>query len=46
MGSAEPFHVVDAATMKEIYSVPVLTKGSAGVSSAYAAEENGWQVYI
>lgn len=46
MGSREPFHVVDAATMKEIYSVPVLTKGSAGISTAYATAENGQQVYI
>lgn len=46
MGSNEPFHVLDAVTLKEIYSVPVLSKGSAGVSVAYATEENGWQVYI
>ncbi len=46
MGSNEPFHVVDAATMKEIYSVPILTKGSAGVSTAYATAANGHQVYI
>lgn len=46
MGSYEPFHVLDAVTMEEIYSVPVLSKGSAGISTAYAAEENNWQVYI
>jgi len=46
MGSAEPFHVIDAETMKEIYSVPLLTKGSASVSTAYATEQNGNQVYI
>lgn len=46
MGSNEPFHVIDAVTMKEIYSVPILSKGSAGISTAYATEENGWQVYI
>ena len=46
MGSQEPFHVIDADTMEEIYSVPVLTKGSAGISTAYATAENGWQVYI
>lgn len=46
MGSYEPFHVLDAVTMQEIYSVPVLSKGSAGISTAYAAEENNWQVYI
>ncbi len=46
MGSLEPFHVVDAKTMKEIYSVPILTKGSAAVSTAYATAENNYQVYI
>ena len=46
MGSNEPFHVLDAVTMEEIYSVPILSKGSAGVSAAYATEENGWHVYI
>ena len=46
MGSAEPFHVVDANTMKEIYSVPILTKGSAGISTAYAAASNRETVYI
>ena len=46
MGSNEPFHVVDANTMEEIYSVPILTKGSAGISTAYATAENNWQVYI
>lgn len=46
MGSAEPFHVLDAKNLKEIYSVPVLSKGSAGVSVAYAAAENRNQVYI
>lgn len=46
MGSNEPFHVIDAVTMKEIYSVPILSKGSASISTAYATEENGWQVYI
>ena len=39
MGSNEPFHVLDAFTMKEIYSVPILSKGSAGISTAYATEE-------
>lgn len=46
MGSAEPFHVLDAATLTEIYSVPILSKGSAGLSTAYATEENGGTVYI
>jgi hypothetical protein len=46
MGSNEPFHVLDAITLKEVYSVPILSKGSAGISTAYASEENNWQVYI
>ena len=46
MGSAEPFHVIDAETMKEIYSVPILTKGSAGISTAYATDENGQMIYL
>ncbi len=46
MGSNEPFHVIDAVTMEEIYSVPILTKGSAAVSTAYACEENNYKVYI
>jgi len=46
MGSYEPFHVIDAQTMKEIYSVPILSKGSACISTAYATGENNWQVLI
>lgn len=46
MGSAEPFHVIDAKTMKEIYSVPVQSKGSAAISTAYATAANNYQVYI
>jgi len=46
MGSNEPFHVLDAVTLKEIYSVPVLSKGSASISTAYANEKNNHQVYI
>ena len=46
MGSNEPFHVLDAVTLKELYSVPILSKGSAAVSTAYADKENNWQVYI
>ena len=46
MGSAEPFHVIDAATMQEIYSVPILTKGSAGISTAYASDANHQTVYL
>lgn len=46
MGSLEPFHVLDAKTMKEIYSVPVQSKGSAAVSTAYATAANNYQVYI
>lgn len=46
MGSAETFHVIDAKTMEEIYSVPLITKGSASISTAYATEQNGNLVYI
>ncbi len=46
MGSNEPFHVIDAVTMEEIYSVPILTKGSAAISTAYACKENDYKVYI
>lgn len=46
MGSNEPFHVLDAVTLKEIYSVPIMSKGSAGVSTAYAAADNQWKVYL
>lgn len=47
MGSSEPFHVVDANTMQTIYTIDGLTtKGSAALSTAYATEENGNQVYI
>lgn len=47
MGSGEPFHVIDANTMQEIYSIDgLITKGSAAVSTAYATKENGNQVYI
>lgn len=35
MGSAEPFHIIDAVNMQEIYSVPILTKGSAAITTAY-----------
>jgi hypothetical protein len=46
MSTAEPFHVIDAATMKDIYSVPVLTKGSAAISAAYSADANKQLVYL
>lgn len=43
----EPFHVVDANTMTTIYTIDgLLSKGSAAISTAYATEENGNQVYI
>jgi len=45
-GNGEPFRVLNAETLKGIYSVPVSSKGSAAVSTAYATEENGNQVYI
>ena len=47
MGSGEPFHVVDADTMQEIYKIDgLISKGSPVISTAYATEENGHQVYI
>lgn len=47
MGSGEPFHVIDANTMQEIYKIDgMISKGSAAVSTAYATKENGNQVYI
>lgn len=47
MGSQEPFHVVDANTMQEIYTVEDLySKGSAALTTAYATKENGNQVYL
>ncbi len=45
-GTSETFHVLDAVSLKEIYSVPLISKGSAAISTAYAAEKNGDQVYI
>lgn len=45
-GSAETFHVLDAATMKEIYAVPIVTSASAAVSTGYATKANGQLVYI
>ncbi len=47
MSSGEPFHVVDADTMQEIYKIDgLISKGSPVISTAYATEENGDQVYI
>ena len=46
MGSSEPFHVLDAATLTEVYSVPIQAKGTASVCTAWAAEENGREVTI
>lgn len=47
MGSSEPFHVIDANTLKEIYTIDgLLTKGSAAITTAYATKENNHQVYI
>ena len=46
MGSAEPVHVLDAATLTEQYSVPVQCKGTPSVSTAFATEENGWEVTV
>ncbi len=46
MGTNEPFHVLDAATMTEVYSVPVCAKGTASVCTAWSTEENGQEVTI
>lgn len=47
MGSAEPFHVIDANTLEEIYKIDeIITKGSAAITTAYATKENNQQVYI
>ena len=46
MGTNEPFHVLDARTMTEAYSIPVEAKGTASVCTAWATEENGWEVTI
>lgn len=48
-GVGEAFRVMNAETLKEIYSVPVSgrgSKGSAAVTTAYATKENVNQVYI
>ena len=47
MGSSEPFHVIDANTMNEIYSIDgLMTKGSAAVTTAYATKANNQTVYL
>ena len=46
MGSSEPFHVLDAETLTELYTVPVLSKSSASVTAAWATEENGGEVCL
>ena len=45
-GSNEPFHVLDAKTLKECYSVPVLSKGTPAVATGYATEDNNQRVYV
>lgn len=47
MGSKEPFHVIDANTMEEIYRIDeILTKGTPILTTAYATKENNQEVYI
>lgn len=47
MGSNEPFHVIDANTMNEIYRIDdLLSKGSAALTTAYATKSNNETVYI
>ena len=47
MGSDEPFRVIDANTMEEIYCIDALkSKGSAALTTAYATAENGQTVYL
>ena len=47
MGSEEPFRVLDAETLEEIYTVDGLkTKGSVCLTTAYATEENGQEVFL
>lgn len=45
-GSNEPFHVLDAVTLTECYSVPVRSKGTPAVATGYATDKNNQQVYI
>jgi len=47
MGSSEPFHVIDAYTMQEIYRIDeILTKGTPILTNAYATKENNEEVYL
>ncbi|MBW4827736.1 MAG: DUF4430 domain-containing protein [Clostridiaceae bacterium] len=47
MGSAEPFHVIDANTMEEIYRIDeIITKGTPILTTAYSTKENNQEVYI
>lgn len=46
-GSAEPFRVIDANTMTEIYRITDLaSKGTPVLSTAYATAENNYKVYL
>ncbi len=46
-GSGEPFRVIDANTMTEIYRIDeIASKGSPVLSTAYATEENNHKVYL
>lgn len=47
MGSNEPFHVIDANTMQEIYRIDeIITKGTPILTTAYATKENNQEVYL
>lgn len=44
--STAGFSVLDADTLELIYGVDVKTQSSPVLTTAYATEENGWQVYL
>lgn len=47
MGSEEPFRVIDAYTMEEIYRIDeIITKGTPTLTTAYATAENQQTVYL
>ncbi|MFQ9509777.1 MAG: hypothetical protein ACLRZ7_02320 [Lachnospiraceae bacterium] len=46
MGSGEPFHVIDAITMEEIYRIDIVSKGSVALTTAYATDDNDQTVYL
>lgn len=49
MGSDEPFTVIDIAddgTMATAYTVPIKSKSTVSLTTAYSTESNGYAVYI